>query len=223
VIFLKLFQIYHQETGALSDDFFKGHVDYPVRGAFKTVTLLPYTNRVLSWRPLCSQFDEFGNITVHGAEFLKNRFIAHKAQDGFITIIPRRDHKELYGKLLKPTSSLVSIADHILKIRAFMYFAQFNPHFYMELLTYHQALMAKYGKKHLMASDLNKSKRDKSLERMKQKLGQNFLEIIVKDCPTYEEVCNFYLIKDAKDYNKRLLACIRSKNDDVTIFSALAD
>jgi len=201
--------------------FFEGKKDYPVGGVFESVKILPYVDRVLAWRPICSQFDdETGKLLMPGAEFLKHRFVEYRNSKGEIMIIPRRDHRELYPRLIKPTSSLRTIADHILKIRAFMFSSQQNLKFYNELKVIHDALLKIYGHSEIYVADLNKSRRDKAMEKMRYKLGVQAMETVVSRCPTFEEVNDFYLINDFSDYHKRSQYSLR-KTDFSTIFDAL--
>jgi len=206
------------EMNCFDDIFFNGADSYPTGSPHGPMKLFGFRDRVNSWRPLITEFKPDGTSDDPGCIFLKHYF-SFIESNGRQIIIPRRNRTDLFPKMIYPVSSLNSVADHILKIRAYMYSTPGDFLLYSSYLKIHDALMVRYNKPMLDPADLKHSKRDKQLEHIKYKLGIDNDFNFYNRPPSYEEVCLHYFPKLGKS-EEYLQFCLR-RDRDVSIISAI--
>jgi len=218
--FQKLYEDFYRSIGKYDPLFFNGMKDYEINGIVSKMDILSFSERVCSWGKITTTFDEKGDILEKGAEFLKHYFWL--VNDGkHDIIIPRRDRMDLYPRLLKPTSSLKSIVDYILKIRTYLYATPGNEAQYNEFKAIHDAFMKKLGRD-ITVEDLSHTTTEKILTRMRYKLGLIDDVKIITKIPSYGDVLQFY--KPGKDHEKKLAYMGRQNHfSSVSIMGVLAN
>jgi len=210
---------YMKESGLFDDIFFDGIDSFKTGSPHGDMKLYGYRDRVNTWRPLISKYDTQNKLADSGCVFLKHFFSFFTTANGSTYIVPRRERTDLFPKMIYPVSSLNSVADHILKIRAYLYSTNCDYALYLQYMRIHDALMKKYGKEVLDPRDLKRSLRDKQLERIKHKLGIDDLTQIVNRPPTYDEVCNHYLPQPG--LSEMYYSFALRRNRDVSIMTSI--